>query len=737
MATQAAKTQAAKTQAAKTIVRGACPHDCPDTCAMLVTVEHGRAVAVRGVPEHPFTRGGLCVKVNDYTERVYSPDRVLHPLRRVGPKGSGKFERIGWDSALDEIANRFRAIIDEHGAQAILPYSYLGTEGLLNGLNVGDAFFNRLGASISERTFCASGAITGYIMTVGPTPGTDPESLVHSRYIIIWACNVISTNLHLWPIIAEARRRGAKVVVIDPMRNRTAEEADWHLPIRPGTDGALALGMINVIINEHLTDNDYVEKYTVGYSELKRRAEEYPPELVSNITGIPAADIVQLAREYASAQPAAIRFGVGIERQPGGGQCVRAISCLPALVGAWRKPGGGLVFMPNFAFPIKYNVLMRPDFIRPGTRHINQYHLGAALNGELGLAPPLKALFVYNSNPLVVAPDQDRIVAGLEREDLFTVVSEQFITDTADFADIVLPATTQLEQLDLMFSWGHLYLTLNMPAIAPLGEAVPNTELFRRLAARMGFDDPCFKRTDEDTLLEITDWSSPALSGVDLDLLKRDGYARLKIGTPDTFAPHAEGKFPTASGKTEFVSSMAARGNFVLPLFRQGSTQFEPDGFASDRFESDQSEPAGVVDPLPTYIARRESAETNPALASRYPLSIISPKSHAFLNSCYANLPRQRRIAGEPGVTIHPEDAAKRGIAEAQAVRVFNDRGSFEALAHLSDAVRPGVLVAPLGHWRKFSRSNSTVNAANSSVLADLGNAPTFSDNLVEVEAAE
>jgi anaerobic selenocysteine-containing dehydrogenase len=730
-------TQAAKTQAAKTIVRGACPHDCPDTCAMLVTVDNGRAVAVRGDPEHPFTRGGLCVKVNDYTERVYSPERVLYPLRRIGPKGSGKFERIGWDSALDEIANRFRAIIDEHGAQAILPYSYLGTEGLLNGLNVGDAFFNRLGASISERTFCASGAITGYIMTVGPTPGTDPESLVHSRYIIIWACNVISTNLHLWPIIAEARRRGAKVVVIDPMRNRTAEEADWHLPIRPGTDGALALGMINVIINENLTDNDYVEKYTVGYSELKRRAEEYPPELVSNITGIPAADIVQLAREYASAQPAAIRFGVGIERQPGGGQCVRAISCLPALVGAWRKPGGGLVFMPNFAFPIKYNVLMRPDFIRPGTRHINQYHLGAALNGELGLAPPLKALFVYNSNPLVVAPDQDRIVAGLEREDLFTVVSEQFITDTADFADIVLPATTQLEQLDLMFSWGHLYLTLNMPAIAPLGEAVPNTELFRRLAARMGFDDPCFKRTDEDTLLEITDWSSPALSGVDLDLLKRDGYARLKIGTPDTFAPHAEGKFPTASGKTEFVSSMAARGNFVLPLFRQGSSQFESDGFASDRFESDQSEPAGVVDPLPTYIARRESAETNPALASRYPLSIISPKSHAFLNSCYANLPRQRRIAGEPGVTIHPEDAAKRGIAEAQAVRVFNDRGSFEALAHLSDAVRPGVLVAPLGHWRKFSRSNSTVNAANSSVLADLGNAPTFSDNLVEVEAAE
>jgi len=717
------RSEAATTDSTQTIIRGACPHDCPDTCAMLVTVRDGRATEVRGDPEHPFTRGALCVKVNDYVERVYSPERVLYPLRRVGPKGGGRFERIGWDAALDEIVRRYQAIIAEHGAQAILPYSYLGTEGLLNGLNVGDAFFNRLGSSISERTFCASGAITGYMMTVGPTPGTDPESLVHSRYIVIWACNVISTNLHLWPIIAEAKRRGAKVVVIDPIRNRTAAAADWHLPIRPGTDGALALGLINVIIEENLTDNDYIDKYTVGYPELKERAREFPPERVSSITGIPAADIVRLAREYASTQPAAIRFGVGIERQAGGGQCVRAISCLPALVGAWRKPGGGLVFMPNFAFPIKYDVLVRPDFIRPGTRHINQYQLGAALSGEMGLAPPIKALFVYNSNPVVVAPDQDRMVAGLSREDLFTVVSEHFITDTADFADIVLPATTQLEQLDLMFSWGHLYLTLNMPAIAPLGEAVPNTELFRRLAARMGFEDACFKRTDEETVLAITDWKSPALSGIDLDQLKRDGYARLKVGTPESFAPHAQGKFPTASGKTEFVSSMAARGNLVLPLFRQGSTRFEPG--------------AAAVDPIPSYIPPRESAETNPALAARYPLNIISPKSHAFLNSCYANMPHQRRIAGEPGLTIHPADAASRGIAEARVVRVFNDRGSFEAVAHLSDAVRPGVVVAPLGFWRKFSRSNSTVAAANSPVLADLGNAPTFSDNLVEVEAVQ
>jgi anaerobic selenocysteine-containing dehydrogenase len=707
--------------AERTIVRGACPHDCPDTCAMLIAVENGRAVEVRGDPEHPFTRGGLCVKVDDYVDRVYSPDRLLYPMRRVGPKGGGRFERIGWDQALDEITRRLRQIAAESGPQAILPYSYLGTEGILNGLNVGDAFFNKLGASISERTFCDSGACTAYFMTIGPTPGTDPESFVHSRYIILWACNVISTNLHLWPFVAEAQKRGAKVVAIDPVRTRTAQRADWHLPIRPGTDGALALGMMHVIINEGLIDRDYVERHTVGFAELRERVQQYPPATVSEITGIPAADILTLSREYAGRQPSVIRIGVAIERHAGGGQCVRAISCLPALVGAWRRPGGGLLQLPVWAFPVKWDVLMRPDFIRPGTRVINQFRLGPALTGELGLEPPIRALFVYNSNPVVVAPEQDKTVAGLSREDLFTVVSEQFMTDTADFADIVLPATSQLEQLDLMFSWGHLYLSLNQPAIAPLGEAIANTELFRRLAARMGFDDPCFQRSDEQTVGESLDWSAPALQGIDLDLLRRAGYARLNLGTPDTYAPHAEGNFPTPSGKCEFVSSMAANGNFVLPLFRQGSNEFQP---------------GGVVDPLPHYIPPRESPRTNPARASRYPLNLLSPKSHAFLNSCYGNLPRQRRVAGEPSVIIHPEDAGRRGIRDAQPVRVFNDRGAFVARAHVSNVVTPGVVVAPLGQWRKLSPSGSSVNAANAPVFADLGNAPTFSDNLVEVAPA-
>jgi anaerobic selenocysteine-containing dehydrogenase len=706
----------------RTIVRGACPHDCPDTCSMLITVENGRAIEVRGNPDHPFTRGGLCVKVNNYMDRVYSPDRVLYPLRRTGPKGSGQFERVSWEAALQEISNRFKQIIAEYGPQAILPCSYLGTEGILNGLNAGDAFFNKLGASISERTYCDSGACVGYIMTVGPTPGTEPESFINSRYIILWACNTISTNLHHWPIIAEAQQRGAKVVVIDPVRNRTAQNADWHIPIRPGTDGALALGMMNVIITENLVDMDYVEKYTVGYEELKERASTYTPELVSEITGVPAEDIRKLAREYATIQPSVIRIGVAVERHSGGGQCVRALTCLPALVGAWRRPGGGILQLPIWAFPVKWETLMRPDFIKPGTRVINQFKLGPALNGEIGHDPPIKALVVYNSNPVVVVPEQDKVVKGLSREDLFTVVSEQFLTDTTDFADIVLPATTQLEQFDLMFSWGHLYLTLNQPAIAPLGEAVPNTELFRRLAASMGFEDECFMRSDEQTALEAMDWTAPALQGIDMELLKREGYARLKLGTPDTFAPHAEGNFPTPSGKCEFVASMAAGGNFVLPLFRQGSTEFQP------------GEP---IDPVPHYIPPRESPQTNPARAMHYPLNLLSPKSHAFLNSGYGNLSAQQRVAGEQHLTIHPEDANRRGITEGHLVRIFNDRGTFQAVARVSERTLPGVVVAPLGYWRKLSRSASTVNAVSSSTLADLGNAPTFSDTLVEVALVE
>jgi anaerobic selenocysteine-containing dehydrogenase len=702
----------------RTVVRAACPHDCPDTCAMLVTVEDGRAVSVRGDPEHPFTRGGLCVKVNNYEQRVYSPNRVLHPLKRSGRKGTGQFERVSWDEAVATIRDRWTGIIGSHGPTAILPYSYLGTEGILNGLNVGDAFFNKLGATISERTFCDSGSCTAYFMTIGPSPGMDPESFKHSKYIILWACNTISTNLHHWPFIAEAKAKGAKLVVIDPFKTRTAREADWHIPIRPGTDAALAMGMMNVIVTEDLIDREYVEKYTEGFEELKARVQAYPPDRVAAITAIPAQDIRTLAREYATTQPSVIRIGVAIERHAGGGQTVRAAACLPALVGAWRRVGGGMLQLPIWAFPVKWENLMRPDWIKPGTRVLNQWRLGPALLNEEKLDPPIQSLFVFNSNPAIVVPEQDKIVRGLEREDLFTVVSEQFLTDTARYADIVLPATTQLEQFDIMFSWGHLYLSLNQKAIVPLGEAVPNTELFRRLARAMGFDDRQWQRSDEDMAMEALDWASPALQGITMDLLKEKGWARLNVGTADDYTPHATGNFLTPSGKCEFKASMAAGGNFVLPLFRQGSNEFQA------------GEP---VDPLPTYIPPRESPATNARLSAKYPLNVISPKSHAFLNSCYGNLPVQLHHAGEQFVLVNPKDAIARNIGEGSPVRVFNDRGSFEAIAKVSADVMPGVVIAPLGYWRDSSRAKATVNALNSSAYADLGRAPTFSDTLVEV----
>lgn len=707
---------------AREVVIGACPHDCPDTCSILTTVEDGKAIAVRGNPDHPFTKGRLCVKVNDYQNRVYSDQRLLYPMKRVGPKGSGQFARITWDEALDEIAGRWKAIIAESGAQAILPYSYLGTQGIINGLNVGDPLFNKLGASVCERTFCDSGSCTAYMMTIGHTPGVDPESFVHSKYIILWACNTLSTNSHHWPFIEQAKRSGAKLVVIDPVRTRTARLADWHIPIRPGTDGALALAMMHIIIKEGLTDRDYIDKHTIGFDELAERCEAYTPEFASAETGIPVEDILKLTREYAKTPPAVVRIGVAVERHAGGGQTVRAIACLPALTGAWRHVGGGLLQLPIWAFPVNWPGLMRPDLQPETMRVINSWKLGPALAGEMSLDPPIRALFVYNANPMAMVSQQQAIERGLARENLFTVVSEQFLTDTARYADIVLPATTQLEQADIMFSWGHLYLSYNNPAIAPLGEAVPNTELFRRLARAMDIDDPFFFRSDDAMIADSMDWSSPVLAGITLDALKQKGYMRLTMDAADSWAPHRDGNFPTASGKCEFKSSLAAGGNFVAPLFRQG-------------YGGDQAgEP---VDPLPHYLPPNESPRTAPALAERFPLSLISPKSHAFLNSNYGNLPAQVAQAGEQqAVLLHPEDAGPRGIAAGTPIRVFNERGAFEAFATLSADVMRGVVVAPAGFWQRSNQRGPTVHALTPPAFADLGRAPTFSDMLVDVAAA-
>jgi len=707
---------------ARTTVIGACPHDCPDTCSILTTVEDGKAVAVRGNPDHPFTRGRLCVKVNNYEERVYSDKRVLHPLKRVGPKGSRQFARISWDEAIETIASRWKSIIAEYGAQAILPYSYLGTQGIINGLNVGDPLFNKLGATVLERTFCDSASCTAYMMTIGHTPGVDPESFVHSKYIILWACNTLSTNSHHWPFIEQARKAGAKVVVIDPVATRTARLADWHIPIRPGTDAALALAMIHIIMKENLVDRNYIDKHTVGYDELAERASSYTPEFASQETGIPVADILKLAREYATTPPAVVRIGVAVERHAGGGQTVRAIACLPGLIGAWKHVGGGLLQLPIWAFPVKWEVLMRPDLQPEKMRVLNSWRLGPALTGELAMEPPIKALFVYNANPMAMVSEQGKVEKGLEREDLFTVVSEHFLTDTAKYADIVLPATTQLEQKDIMFSWGHLYLSYNNQAIEPLGEAVSNTELFRRLARAMGMEDPAFFRSDDEIIESALDWTNPVLQGITLGDVRTKGYARLNMPAPDDWAPHREGNFPTASGKCEFKSTIASGGNFVVPLFRQG-------------YNGDQD--GTPVDPLPHYIPPNENARSAPALAARYPLSLISPKSHAFLNSNYGNLPAQTIQAGEEqAVLLNPDDAAQRGIVAGAPIRVFNDRGSFEAFATVSADVMPGVVVAPSGYWQRSNRKGATVHALTPPAYADLGRAPTFSDILVQVGRA-
>ena len=662
------------------------------------------------------TRGGLCVKLKDYHDHHYNPDRVLYPLRRVGPKGSRQFARISWDEAIAEITARWKDIIAKYGSQAIMPYSYLGNEGLVQGLTAGDAFFNRLGSTVNEKTFCASGSSTAWLLTVGPTGGVDPESFVHSRYIVIWACNSISTNLHHWPFVLEAQKRGAKIVVIDSYRSRTAKAADWHIMPKPGTDGALAMGIIAAMIENGYVDREWVDKCTVGYPELAARAAEFTPDYVERVTGVPAADVARFAREFATTQPSVIRMGVALERHAGGGQTIRAVCAIPALAGSWRHVGGGLLQMPLWEFPVDWARVSRPDFIRPGTRVVNNLQLGRALVGDMQLDPLIMGLYIYNTNPVSQAPETNKIVRGLSREDLFFVTAEHFVTDTAAYADIVLPATMAGEHDDMMFSWGHFYLTINEKAIEPCGEAKSNAQIFRLFAAAMGFDDTQFKMSDMELAEHYVQWAAPQMAGIDMEYFRRHGYFHLAVGTPDDRLPHAEGKFPTPSGKVEFLVKDAK--NFVAPPFRM-------------MYEAMQS--GEDVDPLPGYVPPRESAASNPELAKRYPLNVISPKSHGFLNSCYANEPHKIRGQGEQFVLMSPTDAAARGVREGDPVRVFNDRGDFEGLARVTDDVRDGVIVATLGYWRSLNRSDGSVNSISSAEFCGLGRAPTFSDNLVQV----
>jgi anaerobic selenocysteine-containing dehydrogenase len=678
------------------IVKGVCPHDCPDTCALETTVENGVAVEVRG-GDMPFTEGVLCVKVAKYLDRTYAKERALHPLRRVGPKGpgQGRFERMAWDEALDEIATRFKAIAAED-PQQILPCSYAGTMGQLNYASMDRRFFHRLGASLLDRTLCSSAGKAGLKITLGGSVGMDPERADEAKLILIWGSNPIVSNLHYWTRCQEAKRRGAKLVAIDPWRSQTAEKCHQHVQLLPGTDGALALGMMHVIIGERLHDADYVARHTLGFDRLAERVGRYPPAKVARICGIDADVVVGLAREYARVKPAAIRLNYGMQRHSGGGMAARTIACLPALVGAWRDPGGGVVLSTNDFYAMDHAALERPDLIRGNPRTINHAALGEALTSA---RPPVKAVYVYNNNPVAVCPDSNKVIAGFSRSDLFCVVHDVFLTDTADYADIFLPATTQLEHFDLHKSYGHLYVLANNPAIEPLGEARRNIEVFRQLAKRMGFADACFDDSDEEVCRQALRSASTRMAGIEWDALKDAGWMRLRV--PARFAPFAEGGFPTPSGKCEFYSEAAAKLG---------------------------------LDPLPDYTPPRENAAANPTLARRYPLAFISPPCRNFLNSSFANLPFALASEKEPRLDIHPDDARARGIVAGDRVRIFNARGAFTVKAAVSTRARPGVVVAPSVWWRKLAPDGRNANDVTSQAIADLGGAATFYDCLVEVE---
>jgi anaerobic selenocysteine-containing dehydrogenase len=696
-----------------TTVRGVCPHDCPDTCGLVTTVENGRAVRLRGDKDHPFTKGFLCQKVSNYLDRVYHPDRLLHPLKRVGKKGDGKFERISWDEAIQTIAERFKQVAaSADGPQAVLPYSYAGTMGKLMYGSLDRRFFHRLGASLLDRTICATAGVAGSVVTLGTRAAIDPEAVVHSRYIINWGSNTAVTNIHLWAIMYQARKRGAKIVTIDPHRSNTAAKSDWWIPVRPGTDAALALGLMHVLFRDGLEDRDYLERYCLGADKLRDRVlNEYAPARVSQITGIPVVDIETLAREYAGSMrdrggPALIRLNYGMQRHGGGGMAVRTVCCLPAITGAWRHAGGGAFLSTGNLAPWDNHALERPDLIPPGTRTVNMVQLAEALAGELP-GPPVKALFVYNSNPAAVAPDQSRVLRGLEREDLFTVVHDLFQTDTADYADIVLPATSQLEHFDVHSTYGHFYIQANEPAIRPLGEAKPNTEVFRLLAAAMGFEPELFQVSDDELARQsLRPVGSPngypaatAFDGVSYEALRNNGPIRLNL--PADYAPFAQGRFGTPSGLCELYSPREA---------------------------------AAGRDPLPYYQPPHEDPQTRPELAAKYPLQMVSPPEPSFLNSSFVNVDVLRQTAGEPTVQMHPADAARRQIADGQMVSVFNDRGAFHARAVVGETVKPGVVVS-FGVWWNRYAGGSNCNATTGTAVTDLGGGATFFDNLVEVAA--
>lgn len=713
------------------IITGVCPHDCPDSCAWQVAVARstGKALDIWGHPDHPVTAGALCTKIDRYLERTYHRDRLITPLKRVGAKGEGRFEPVSWEEAIAAIAARLQGVIARHGAEAVLPYSYAGTMGLLQGEGMAQRFFSRMGSSRLARTICSVAGGEGYAYTIGATEGMETEAFAHAKLILIWGSNTLTSNMHLWPFIQQAKHQGARVVVIDPARTRTARAAGEWVAVRPGTDGALALAMMHVIIAENLHDAEYVSRFTVGFDALAARVAEWPPERAEESTGVPAAVIRDLARAYATTRPAAIRANYGLQRHGGGGMAMRTIACLPALAGAWRDHGGGIQLSASGAFRhLDRSTLQRAELQRGRPRTLNMIRLGDALSlnpadiaravhhprpvddetrpGDAGPGGtlPVKALIVYNSNPAAVAPDQSAVLAGLRRDDLFTVVLDHFQTDTADYADYVLPATTQLEHWDILKPYGHLYLSLNRPAIAPVGQSLPNSEIFRRLAAAMGYDEPDFAQTDQEILAELMDSQThPSFAGITWGALLEKGFMRLNL--PQPHLPFANGGFPTPSGKCEFYSAVMAQ-----------------DGY----------------DPLPTYTppAWQESRMGQTPHPDAM-LVCISPPAHSFLNSSFVNVDHLRAREEQPLLRIHPADAARRGIADREPVTVWNNRGEVRLVARLDDGLAPGTVFAPGVWWAKLSPDGRNINQVTAQQQSDMGGGATFYDVQVWVARAE
>jgi anaerobic selenocysteine-containing dehydrogenase len=665
-------------------VFGACPHDCPDTCAMQITVENERVIKVQGRADHPNTHGALCTKVSRYPERTYHADRLLHPLKRVSSKTEPpRFVQVSWAEAIADIAARLTAIQDP---QAIQPYSYAGTMGLIQGEAMAGRLWNALGAARLERTICASAGGAGLAATYGHKLGMHTRHFAGAKLIIIWGSNSIASNLHFWTYANQAKREGAKLICIDPRKTETADKCHQHIAVLPGTDGALALGLMHELITNDWLDQDYIDNYMDGWDELRGKALAWPPERVAEVCGIAASEVRGLARDYATTQPAAIRMNYGLQRVRGGGNAVRLIALLPCLTGAWRHQSGGVLLSASgWNAPFKNPDLERPDLLAGRQpRMVNMSTIGDALLAEASpeFGPRIEALVVYNSNPVAVAPESPKVVKGFQREDLFTVVLEHFMTDTADLADYVLPATTQLEHLDVHTSYGHTDVLMNQPAVQPLGEAKSNTQIFRELAAAMGLTDPAFSETDEQMAAQAF------TADIDMNLLREQGWLPLPI--PE--APFAEGGFRTPNGRAQ----------------------------------------AGGADFVPNY----ESAQSSPELAARYPLAMISPPARNFLNSSFVNVKSLRDIEGEPIIEMHLGDAVARGLVDGALVAAFNDRGRYVAKLKVSKRARPGVVNGLGVWWRKLGAQGTNVNEVTHQRLTDMGNAPSFYDCLVEVEAA-